>query len=1236
MGKYDKERENLGLTSSNNGVSIYAEERKRLENPVVKKVAPKTTTPKTTVPKITPEAKKFNPSPWSKVQTEFNMSQPGIGNQIAKTLPAVKKQEIAQGTAKFFKEAPVQAGFMQGVSLNNPLKSLERKLDTKVKAPTDSLAYKAGNIGGTIAQFAVPYTGAAKGVGLLTKAALPKLGKIGSKVAASVATDLAVGLPLNINQAYNKDSLKGTDALKSIAMNTGIDLITGGVLETLGVVLKSGKKVANKIEFDKLPPIEKAEAMSQIEKLAYESNVRKGKITPNANTLFGGKQGLTPNVVPTLELPKPTTLRGPNAVIKPGIQSMPVTRLTRDLGKGREMPFSVSRGELPVKDMTPVNQVPKTVKPDLEVNVPEKAIAEKPIDINEKVIGIERGNQGRIAKVNPDGSYLIHFLNKQNGQEALVKMRREEFEPINQTIMDLKQKQIPKQQTPTVSHKLDELTKQDLTAKAPTIKDISGSFGQRNDIFETIEKTFGKDSIVKQKIINPFLKSKGDAARLEITKEKEAYDEVVKKLGIRKGSPESAAVQWYGEKVRVVKNLTDPQTGKKVENPTEVPYTLQMLKEDFPAKWENIVKADTFFRKNYDEMIDAINLKRAEVYPKAEENLLKISKRIEKVRAAEGRYASLDSGARLDLIKKLTLEQEHYMAGKIIPKRTDYYRHYKDMAEGFAALKNVFDTPSQIGSNLAGISQFTKPKSKWLSLAQQRGKGTYDADAVGGFLEYIPAASYAINIDPHIAKFRELADVLAEATDKSKNANNLIRTIREYSDHLAGKTNKWDRILEDMPGGRKGMSVLNWVNNRVKSNVILGNAGSALSQIANIPNGIAWIKDPESLSKGFYQTIKGITKETPINGSNFITERYKGNALQPFNDRLIGQPKKLAEWILGNADAVGTRFIWNSAYEKALKTGSKDAMQEADDVTRMLVAGRGIGEIPLNQQRNITKILAPFTLEVQNAWKVQRKMVENKDFGGLIVLYVLSYGFNKGMESVKGNGVLFDPIQAIYDAATEEDISLTQRVGRVAGEVISNIPYGSTLATLYPEYGIQFAEGVETPTRKELFGRTDPTRFGSGLVSQQAITDPIFKLLPSWGGNQLKKTYDNAKSMQLVPNLNPVSENFMKKQDTSAAIKDGKLRFPIDKTPENFIKGGLFGNYATTNGKAYIKNEGRPFSEKQTERFKGIGSDTEMFDFISKNRDLKTKADIINALRKSELTLDQQRALLTQFYEYKL
>ena len=178
------------------------------------------------------------------------------------------------------------------------------------------------------------------------------------------------------------------------------------------------------------------------------------------------------------------------------------------------------------------------------------------------------------------------------------------------------------------------------------------------------------------------------------------------------------------------------------------------------------------------------------------------------------------------------------------------------------------------------------------------------------------------------------------------------------------------------------------------------------------------------------------------------------------------------------ADRAGTNFIWNSVYSKGLAQKILNPIKYADEVTRGLVAGRGVGEVPLLQKSKIFQLVAPFQLEVGNLWSVMRDFTKAKDFGALMTLFVSSWVLNRGMEKARGSGVAFDPMQAFIEAMGE-DLTPLQRGGRIAGEVLSNMPGGQTAASIYPEYGTT-AFGYQLPTSDKLFGRADPTRFGSG------------------------------------------------------------------------------------------------------------------------------------------------------------
>lgn len=677
-----------------------------------------------------------------------------------------------------------------------------------------------------------------------------------------------------------------------------------------------------------------------------------------------------------------------------------------------------------------------------------------------------------------------------------------------------------------------------------TYKDISGFNGQARDVYRNFKQVFGdKYETVKRTVLDPFDRSKGVFTKNLETHANELDNNIVKKYGFNKGSKESAAIQEYGE-------------GTKTFD--------QLVKEFGDKKAKNIVEADKWFRKQYDTLLSEVNATRKKIYPND--------------------------------------------PTKIIPRRSDYYRHFKDMQEGFSGLANIFDSPANIQSGLAGVSSRTKPKSKWLSFAQKRLGGNTEVDAIGGFINYVKSAEYAKNIDPHTATFRALREELAKATDlgtpQAGKLNNFIEFLDSYANDLAGKTSDLDRFVQTViPGGRKAMSAINWINNRVKANVILGNASSSLAQIMNVPQGIA-NAGPIASTKGLGRTIASIFDSNKIiKQSDFIAERYSGGTFNRFDRGMISNTKKMAVWMIQALDEVGTKYIWNSHYELALSKGISNPIKYADDFTREMVAGRGIGEVPLIQKSKVFQLVAPFQLEVGNLWHVLGGFVGERAFGKIATFLVASYVFNRGIEKIRGNDVSLDPIQASLEAyqtfKDEENkgLGLTKAGGRLAGEVLSNVPFGQSLASVYPEYGFKVGD-TQAPTRKDLFGKGDPTRFGSGLLAMKGLQDPLFKVLPPFGGQQLERT------LQGVDAVNK----------GASESQSGRVQYPIEQTPGNYLQAGVFGKYSTPEAKDYFNNDRTPLGDKQSETFNSLGGQ----DAKNYYNDVMQKRELSNQVSKEK------------------
>ena len=646
------------------------------------------------------------------------------------------------------------------------------------------------------------------------------------------------------------------------------------------------------------------------------------------------------------------------------------------------------------------------------------------------------------------------------------------------------------------------------------LKDVGVYEAGMKDPKRIFRKVFGKYYKVFDKhFLKRFDSARGEQARYETDLKRKLYKDVIKKLGIKKGSKESAAVQLFGE-------------GK---------ITLKELKKQFPKKWNDIVEAGKWFRENFDRIW-------------------------------------LDTNAAR---RKNGLGE--------IPYLKNYFRHFRKH-EGLHGLKNIITSRQEVDPALSGISYLTKPYGKWSSIFQKRTGNKTVYDAVGGLLNYIPQISHAKYIDPFVAEFRGLERLLTKAQVEAgapEKLGNFKRYLNREADSLAGKTPQIARVVQERILGRRLVNVLRWINNRVKADVVVGNLRSALNQIANIPQGIASAK--QHSVKGAWDLLMGNNVEL-MKKSDFLADRYKHKEDLKFYEKLFEQPLKAAVWVLNLGDEAGTKFIWLSHLNKAIKEGIDDPVRYADLKTGDLVGRRGIGEMPLNQRDPIVQLVLPFTLEVGNAMHVLKDFIDAKDFAGIVLLFLANNIFNSVTEKVTGSRILFDPIDAFSDAVTDDETTAVEKVGRLFGEYLSNTPEGQLIASLYPEYGM-----LGLPGRAKLFGDYDPTRYGGGLLFMEGVKDPLFKLLPPFGGEQIKRTLEGVKSW---------SQGYI-------TNRKGNIRFLVEQSPERLVQMALFGKYSIPEAREYFEKGRKPLSERQTFLYKQI-QDPQYYERLMSSREIKS------------------------------
>lgn len=776
------------------------------------------------------------------------------------------------------------------------------------------------------------------------------------------------------------------------------------------------------------------------------------------------------------------------------------------------------------------------------------------------------------------------------------------------------------------------------TAEKLTNSGISYS----KDLSRNLDATAGKDAAVRaelrQKIERPAWETQKAYGEAVVRKLNEVL-QIIRKTNIKPGSKESAAAQWYGE------GFLMDKYGDMHE------YTLEMLKQEFPDKWKEIVEVSKFCRGDYDDYFGRINETMRKVFPDAEvrgeKKLLDLEARInyiEQVKIPEtiqdlelasdpmekarlkDELANLQNYARLmngEWAKlRAQIDDGTYLIGKRLQYRENYFPHYREKDMGITGLKNILSTPADIDPDLVGVSDFTEPNSKWTGFMQQRQGGRYQADALGGLIRYIVEAERKIHYDPLIAWNRGIIRQLRQDTAKLRNANKFIEWMNDHTNDLAGKTNPIDRPVQKLTN-RQVMAAVDWLNRRVRTNAVLGNINSAVAQVFNIPNAVGYIKNPAYLTKGAVDWGRYVMGDaelsSAIDQSGFIKERYLQKSISRFDEGIAKAPRKFAEWMLNVGDEQSTVYIWFSAYEQAKARNMENPVEYADDITRRSVAGRGIGEIPLLQKAKITTLFAPFQIEVNNAYQVLKEKFREKDLAAIFGIFLSSWLLNNLSEKLTGRRVAFDPINATIEAVKEanelEDATPGEKTAivgtRLAGETLSNMPFGSMIAATF----------VPEEYRSSLFGENDPTRYGTGNMGINAVAEPILQMFTGrnpdwlsaaanvalpWGGKQVERTLKAAQDMKILPRF---TDNFDEgAKDLPASYSaGGGFRFPIDTgNPLNVARGLMFGTFSTEEGQQYLAEGRKPLSEDKTALIKeaaaqGISAN----DFLRVYNDLK-------------------------------
>lgn len=631
----------------------------------------------------------------------------------------------------------------------------------------------------------------------------------------------------------------------------------------------------------------------------------------------------------------------------------------------------------------------------------------------------------------------------------------------------------------------------------------------------------------------------------------------------------------------------------------------------------------------------------------------------------------------------------------------------------FLKLIGIDTQVSELPTAIAGRTDSFRPGKQWNPYFLERTKTRNDNveyDAVGGYESYV---NYMANVLYHtddIMKLREMskylrgkyardgisdriaqaremhnasleqkigflesADRIAEGTrlteeqadaalDKYidslfENINGMtkygqfVSVLDDYTNKLAGKQTKVDRVFEDK-FGRNFLNLGNKLSAIFGQSTIVGNLSSALNQTAQIPMLTAEV-GVGNVAEAVRDIATGKTKADGWEGaSDFLTGKRGIDQLT--ETKGLGKVMDVAAIPFEAVDDAASRVIVRAKYLQEVKNGAthEEAMRAADEYASRMVGNRIQGAKPMAfEDKNVfSKALTTFQLEVANAWshishdlpmefqtmaKTQGKNVAVKKFAGLAMKYLLeAFLFNRLTEWIYGGTPApFDVIGYVTGAiGAGEGLSTNKYLLTALDNTLEAVTGERGLGTEKPDGGFD----TEAAAKQLGYTASGDIPFLSNALSAVGASDSNMPLptIPLKTGADVAKMVVGKDADTRKEAAQKLAEDAPKELKTwlpmgnqiyktgkgvEALVRGGaysgygdseRLKYPVDTSgPKGLLKGAqmvLFGPNATQDANEFYASGDRSLTVKQTQAYR---------DIVAGGADKKTVYETMQAVR---------------------
>lgn len=513
-------------------------------------------------------------------------------------------------------------------------------------------------------------------------------------------------------------------------------------------------------------------------------------------------------------------------------------------------------------------------------------------------------------------------------------------------------------------------------------------------------------------------------------------EQIISELGIRAGSAEDALIQRFGEG-----RITTAELGK------------------LTSKSQAVQKASTFFRTQYDTLLDLVN-------------------GVRKQFGYEG-----------------------------IPKRADYFRHFQEINDVISQFGLIFkkeDLPTEI----AGITDIFKPGKPFSTAELQRKGGKFTESAIRGFDNYLDSISKQIFHLDSVQRGRAMEKYIRQAAEQGQaKLPNFVSNLSEFTNLLSGKKAKFDRAFESILG-RPFLSAMNALRSRTAANMVGANLSSALTNFIPFTQSLATTSKPafirglfESLIAPFEKEFARVGEET----SSFLIRRFPDKIIDPTGFQKASQ---VASWLFESVDKFAAKSIVSAKYFEQIGKGLSptQAIKFADEYAGKVMADRSIGQLPNLMNTRTLGVFTQFQTEINNMYSFIRRDIPKlsngnkaKIISSMAQFFIYSYLFNQVFQQITGRKPTLDPINAVLTIAGKntqgEGKPLGKRIGLASTDLAQNLPFTGILAG-----GGRLPISAGLPNIPALLQ-------GQTTVSKE-LKKPLFFLAPPIGGLQLKKSLE--------------------------------------------------------------------------------------------------------------------------------